>query len=330
LATTAPPYRPPVMVAPGVHLLQVPIRIPLRYVNCYLCQGPEGWTLVDAGFHDDLAVDAWHRAFEALDIRPEQVEQILVTHYHPDHLGAAGWLQQWTGAPVYLHEKELAQVELFWGAKMPRQLQDLKELFRSEGMPAELVEGILKVHWQHYREVLPLPKITPLSTGALFRIGTYRCQVLWTPGHSDGLAVFWADQEGILFANDMLLSTITPNVSIWPNGRPDPLRDYLESLDRVAALAPRLALPGHRTVIEDVAGRCQEIREHHRQRLALMAAACRVPGGATAWEVCRQIFEPDTLTIHQVRFAMSETLAHLVYLIGQGVLEKRGDRYLPV
>jgi len=128
----------------------------------------------------------------------------------------------------------------------------------------------------------------------------------------------------------MLLSTITPNVSIWPNGRPDPLRDYLESLDRVAALAPRLALPGHRTVIEDVAGRCQEIREHHRQRLALMAAACRVPGGATAWEVCRQIFEPDTLTIHQVRFAMSETLAHLVYLIGQGVLEKRGDRYLPV
>lgn len=330
MSATAPPYRPPVKVAPGVHLLQVPIRIPLRYINCYLCEGSNGWTLVDTGFHDDLAEEAWSRGFAALGITPSQVSQILVTHYHPDHIGAAGWLQELTGAPVYLHEKELPVLDLFFGTRMREQMADLKAQFCDEGMPADLADQILIHHEHQWQRVLPFPTITPLATGSRFQIGPYDCEVIWTPGHSDGLAVFFAEAEGMLLANDMLLAKITPNVSLWPNCRQDPLEDYLESLKRVEALPVKLALTGHRTVIDDVPGRCREIREHHRERLAIVTAACRVEGGATAWEVCQQVFEPERLTIHQVRFAMSETLAHLVYLVNQGQLQKQGNRYLPL
>lgn len=329
MSVSPPPYRPPVEVAPGVHLLAVPIRIPLRYINCYLCEGPSGWTLVDTGFHDDLAEDAWNKGFSTLGITPDQVKQILVTHYHPDHIGAAGWLQELTRAPVYIHEKELPLVELFFGQRMPEHLEDLKAQFRAEGMPNDLVEQVASHHELQWMRVQPFPTFTPLATGSQIQIGPYDCQVIWTPGHSDGLAVFFDQKQRVLIANDMLLAKITPNVSLWPNCRPDPLQDYLESLDLVEALPAKIALTGHRTVIDDVPGRCQEIRRHHQERLAIIARACQVPGGATAWEVCQKVFEPERLTIHQVRFAMSETLAHLVHLVGRGELRKKGNRYLP-
>jgi len=321
LATLQPPYLSPTEAAPGIFLVPIPIPIPLKYVNCYLCQGPGGWTLVDTGFHDALAMDAWPRAWAELGIRPQDIDQILVTHYHPDHLGGAGWLQQLTGAPVYLHEPEARQMELFWGGGMAAQAASLHQFFAADGMPEETAAAIARHHIAQFESVKPLPQITPLPTGSRLRVGAGDYEVLWMPGHSDGLAVFWDAASGILIANDMILDKITPNVSLWPDCRPNPLEDYLESLGRVEALGARLALTGHRNLITDVSGRAAAIRQHHAERLAVMEGACG--NGATAWEVCEQVFTPATLTIHQVRFAMSETLAHLVYLQRQGRVVRR-------
>jgi glyoxylase-like metal-dependent hydrolase (beta-lactamase superfamily II) len=324
----SPPYIAPSAVAPGIYLLPVPIPIPLQYVNCYLLQGPDGWTIVDAGFHDAGAEAAWRQCFAELAIRPQDVKQILVTHYHPDHLGAAGWLQEWTGAPAYMHEKELPAVELFWGLAIEEQADALERFFLAEGMDPETAKAIGTHHIHQGVNVQPLAKFQPLPTGSSFRMGGGDWEVIWTPGHSDGLAVFWNQETGVLLANDMLLAKITPNVSRWPKCRPNPLQDYLDSLARVEGLGATLALTGHRTMIQDVAGRCREIRAHHEDRLARTLAACQ--GGATAWEVCHVLFQPARLTIHQVRFAMSETLAHLVYLEGQGRLRREGMRFHPV
>jgi len=304
----------------------IPVPIPLKYVNCYLCQGPAGWTIVDAGFHDALAVDAWPRAFAEIGIRAQDVDRILVTHYHPDHMGGAGWLQQLTGAPAFLHEPELRQVELFWGMGMEQQARALQDFFTAEGMPVETAAAISALHHHQWGNVQPLAQMQPIPTGSRFAVGAAEYEVLWLPGHSDGLAVFWDPDSGILIANDMLLDKITPNVSLWPDCRPNPLEDYLGSLARVEALGARLALPGHRNIITDVAGRAAAIRHHHAERLDRMEAECR--HGATAWEVCERVFEPGRLTIHQVRFAMSEALAHLVYMEKQGRLRRDGVRFV--
>jgi glyoxylase-like metal-dependent hydrolase (beta-lactamase superfamily II) len=322
-----PPYQSPREVAPGIYLVPIPIPIPLKYVNCYLFKGPSGWTLMDTGFHDELAEAAWPRALDELGIRFQDIDRIVVTHYHPDHLGAAGWLQEKTGAPAYLHEVELRQVQLFWGMGMEEQARALGEFFHEGGMPAEITAAIVQHHHNQWQTVLPMAEFTPIPTGSLFQIGDRHYEVIWAPGHSDGLAVFWDAETGILIANDMLLAQITPNVSLWPACRPNPLADYLTSLAEMEELGARLALTGHRDLITDVAGRAQEIRRHHMERLEKMASACAKPEGATAWDVCREIFEPERLTTHQIRFAMSETLAHLVYLEEQGRLIRRGSRY---
>jgi glyoxylase-like metal-dependent hydrolase (beta-lactamase superfamily II) len=325
---TPPTYQPPTEVAPGIFLVPIPIPIPLKYVNCFLCRGPFGWTLVDTGFHDDLAADAWPRAFADLGIRAQDIDQILITHYHPDHLGAAGWLQQMTGAPAYLHEPELRQIELFWGIGMAEQVNALREFFLAEGMPAEIAEGIAQHHHKQWDNVQPMASFKPLPTGSRFRIGTADYEVLWMPGHSDGLAVFWDASTGTLLANDMILAKITPNVSLWPKSRPNPLQDYIDSLRRVEALDAKLALTGHRSMITEVSERALEIRHHHAERLNRMEQPCGSLRGATAWEVCEQVFTTGTLTIHQIRFAMSETMAHLVYMEKQGRLLKKGNRFV--
>jgi glyoxylase-like metal-dependent hydrolase (beta-lactamase superfamily II) len=331
LAVLQPPYQRPTEVTPDIFLVPVPIPIPLKYVNCYVCRGPSGWTLVDTGFHDALAEDAWPRAMLDIGIRFQDIDRILVTHYHPDHLGGAGWLQQLTGAPVFMHEPELRQLELFWGSGMAEQAEALHHFFAAEGMPDDMAGAIAQHHHHQFGNVTPLPEgLQAVPTGSSLRIGSDDYQVLWTPGHSDGLAIFWNAASGLLFANDMILDKITPNVSLWPGCRPNPLQDYVESLERVEALGAKLALTGHRNMITDVTGRATAIRQHHGERLDRMEAACRtLADGATAWEVCEQVFTPATLTIHQVRFAMSETLAHLVFLEQQGRLVKRGNRFVP-
>jgi len=313
-------------VASGIYQVAIPIPIPLRYVNCYLMRGPSGWTLVDTGFHDDLARDAWPRALADLAVRPQDVKQILLTHYHPDHVGAAGWLQQLTGAPAYLPAPEAEQFDRFWGEGAATIGARLTELFLAEGMDADTARAIEQHHLNQFELVKPLPAIQPLADGSRITLGGAEYEVIWTPGHSDGLAVFWNPSDSVLLANDMLLATITPNVSVWPGCRPNPLADYLASLDRVAALGARLALTGHRALIHDVAGRAAEIAEHHADRLAKVASAAG-PGGATAWEICQRIFPVARLTLHQVRFAMAETLAHLVYLCEEGRIRRAGARY---
>lgn len=323
-----PTYRPPTEVVPGIFLVPIPIPIPLRYVNCYLLRDPSGWTLVDTGFHDSLALDAWPRALADLAIRPQDIRQIVLTHYHPDHVGAAGWLQQLTGAPVFLPETEMEQFQRFWADETGSMAERLTAMCLEEGMDEATALALGRHHLQQVERVRPLPELRPLPIGSQIAMGGGTWEVIWTPGHSDGLAVFWDARRSILLANDMLLAGITPNVSVWPGSRPDPLADYLYSLRRVEALGAKVALPGHRALIHDVAGRAREIAAHHVDRLAKVAAAAdAAPGGATAWEVCRRIFPVEELTLHQIRFALAETLAHLVYLCNQGRLRKTGMHY---
>lgn len=327
-ASVLPEYQAPAEVASGIYQVPIPIPIPLKYVNCYLCQGDDGWSLVDTGFHDHLATNAWTRVFAELGIRAQDIDRLLVTHYHPDHIGAAGWLQQWTGAPAYIHAEELHEVELFWGTGNEAQATALSDFYSADGMPESTAAAIAKHHLEQRESVAPLPRFTALATGSRLRIGRGEYEIVWVPGHSDGMAVFWDAQTGFLLANDAILNKITPNVSLWPHCRPNPLQDYLQSLSTLAALGAKMAFPGHRSIITDVAGRCREIHRHHMERLQVMQQACASPQGATPWEVCERVFPPARLTIHQLRFAMSETQAHLVYLERQGRLRIQGNRYL--
>jgi glyoxylase-like metal-dependent hydrolase (beta-lactamase superfamily II) len=143
--------------------------------------------------------------------------------------------------------------------------------------------------------------------------------VIEFPGHADGHICLLKD--GVLIAGDHLLPRITPAVGLYPDSRPDPLGDFMASLERVADLAPRIALPGHGDPIADPAGRAREIVQHHRDRLDETEAALR-GGPRTGYEL--SCLFPGDLGAAQRRFAVAETLSHLERLIVEGRAARGG------
>ena len=116
--------------------------------------------------------------------------------------------------------------------------------------------------------------------------------VVELPGHADGHLGFLRD--GVLVSGDHLLRKISPAVGLYPDSRPDPLGDYLASLERTIELAPRIVYPGHGEPIEDAAARARELIEHHHRRLDATAAALS-DEECTAYEVSLALFGEKSL-----------------------------------
>jgi glyoxylase-like metal-dependent hydrolase (beta-lactamase superfamily II) len=123
-------------------------------------------------------------------------------------------------------------------------------------------------------------------------------------------------RDGVLIAGDTILARISPIVGVYPNSRPDPLGDYLETLARIEELAPRVAYAGHGATIDDPAARANELREHHRERIDFTEAALG-SDPVNAWQVSFELFPAD-LSGGERRFAVAETLAHLERLVVEG------------
>jgi glyoxylase-like metal-dependent hydrolase (beta-lactamase superfamily II) len=146
-------------------------------------------------------------------------------------------------------------------------------------------------------------------------------QVLELPGHADGHLGFLRD--GVLIAGDHVLPDISPAVGLYPDSRPDPLGDYLASLERTIALAPRVAYPGHGEPIQDPAQRARALIEHHRRRLVETEAALTT-STQSAYDVSLAVFGAE-LGPTQRRFAVAETLSHLERLVHEGRASRGGD-----
>lgn len=306
-------------VADDIFQVQLPLPFPLKIVNCYVLRDGPGWALVDSGLNYAAGQAAWHAAFAQLGIDPSRIARIYLTHAHPDHYGMAGWLAQQSGAPVFLSPGEQAFARRVWqhGAANERAVLDF---FRAHGMPADLAEQLRLAMLENRAMTVPWPEVTLLVPGSEISIGARTFQTLATPGHSDEHIVFYCADDRLLLCGDAVLTKITPNVSCWPDGRPNPLADFLSSLATLATLEVDLALPGHGPLIRTFRQRLGELEAHHHERLQAVERA--IGGGATAFEVCTAIFAVATLSPHQLRFAIAETLAHLEYLVAAGRAER--------
>ena len=311
-------------VAEGIFQVQLPLPFPLRTVNCYVLRDGDGWTIIDTGINYPAGRAAWRAALAELEIAPKTIQRIVLTHAHPDHYGMAGWLAERSGATVQLAPLEQEFVRVAWHAGAANE-QVIVEFFQAHGMPAELAEQVRHSMAETRTMTLPWPATSVIEPGELMQIGERSFQVLATPGHSDQHLAFYCAEERLLLCGDAVLIKITPNISLWPHGRPDPLADFLQSLDRLAELHVELALPGHGPLIRTFGERLAELRAHHHERLVIMEQAAG--SGATAFSICTAVFPTSTLSPHQLRFAMAETLAHLEYLVGVGSLERAGGMY---
>lgn len=295
---------------------RIPLPFPLRWVNAYLVKDAEGWTIIDPGLHTEEAITSWKQVISELSLSPRDIRQIILTHHHPDHFGLAGWMQLQSGAPVRMSAAGAEQTQRLWGPAQPASALILEQ-FRTHGMD----EHVLTQMAQHMRDfvsmVSPFPEcIEPIEEGQSLHFGDASWELIHTPGHAYGHLCLYDRSSQTMFCGDHVLPQITPNVSLLPGVDDNPLESFLASLASLESLPVKLALPGHREPFRTFGERVLSLQQHHVERLEQMRQLLHEP--LTVYELCRRLFG-QSMSVHQLRFAMAETLAHVA------CLEKRGQ-----
>jgi len=294
--------------------IPIPIPFPMGYVNCYLLLG-EGAVLVDCGLDTPEARDALERGLAERGLKVGDLDRIILTHHHPDHYGLAGLLEA-EGPSIWMLDVELERGHQFW-VNPEQGLAESRAFFLRGGVSPQAVDELLEELRVNQTRVHPPRHPQAFHDGEVLELAGRAWRVVWTPGHADGHAMLFREEDGLLLAGDQILERISPNISLWPYSRPNPLADFLHSLEVTANLEARLALPGHYQPIAQIAQRVQELKQHHAERLELLFSFLDQP--LTCWEASLKLF-PGPLNPAQRRFAWAETLAHLEYLVDQGTL----------
>jgi glyoxylase-like metal-dependent hydrolase (beta-lactamase superfamily II) len=316
-----PPAGETMPIARGVWWLRMPLPFALDHINLWLLEDGDGWTIVDCGYALEETRSAWDRVFaDHLGNRP--VTRIIVTHFHPDHVGLAGWLAERSRAPLWMTEKEW-----LFARMMSRGSDDIGPLRRAFAHRAGLGAAESEAFGEHetgYRRGVPSvpPSFHRIADGTTIVIGGREWRVVVGAGHAPEHACLYCAETGVLIAGDQVLPRISPNISVQahePMG--DPLALYLASLSRLRATVGRdtLVLPSHNLPFFGLHTRIDELAAHHEARCTELRAACVQPQSAA--DLLPVLFRRP-LDRHQTAFALGEALAHLHYLERRGTLDR--------
>lgn len=320
-------------VAPGIWWLRMRLPFALNHINLWLLDDGDGWVVVDTGFALPETKEAWERIF-AEHLGGRRITRVIVTHYHPDHMGLASWLVERWGAPFWTTEKEWlhAQLHARGGGEDAAELR--REFARRAGLDDE-AGAIFAERQGNYRRGVPSvpPSFHRLAEGDSVAIGGREWRVIIGEGHAPEHACLYCAESGVLIAGDQILPKISPNISVQahePDG--NPLARYLASLARLRTALPpdTFVLPSHNLPFFGVHERIDELAAHHAARCDEILAACGEPKSAN--DLVPVLFRRP-LDRHQMAFALGEALAHLHYLAADGALKsERGadgvDRFL--
>lgn len=293
-------------------------------VNAYLIQ-EEPLTLVDAGINTPEAEAALLAGLAVAGVELEEIRQVLVTHAHPDHYGLVHLLQDAGGVTVHFPEREIARV------RDRQMLFNIGKLLVEAGMPLELLFQMDQQRKKGPRPGIRHDEVAPLHDGDRFRFtgggGSFELTALHMPGHTGGHMVFHDPDNGILFAGDQLLPDVSPNPLLEPSlddpaERRRSLREYLDSLEKMAGMHLTLAYPGHGAPIDDPQSLITRTIEHHLKRKVTVAGHLGATG-KTPYEVAGELY-PD-VEGYDVFLSVSEVIAHLDLVVEDGgaVVEER-------
>ncbi|HEV2335813.1 MAG TPA: MBL fold metallo-hydrolase [Stellaceae bacterium] len=311
-----------IKVAPGILWLRMPLPFALNHINLWLIEDGPLWSVVDTGFALPETRAAWQQIFAA-ELGGRRIGRVIVTHFHPDHIGLAGWLTEHWQAPLWITEKEWLHARMLSADGSDDSVR-LRHDFAHRAGLNDADATNFAVRQGGYRRGVPTvpPAYHRIGEGTAIPIGGREWRVIIGEGHAPEHACLYCADEGVLIAGDQILPRISPNISVQahePEG--NPLARYLSSLDRLRRALPPdiLVLPSHNLPFRGVHRRIDELAAHHHARCAEVIAACARPHSAA--ELMPILFK-RRLDRHQTGFALGEALAHLHYLVGEGEVER--------
>ncbi|RHW26686.1 MBL fold metallo-hydrolase [Nocardioides immobilis] len=331
-------------VAPGIHRIPLPLPMDgLKAINVYVVRNDDdagGLTLIDGGWAIPVARELLDKCLRSIGSGFGDIKRFLVTHIHRDHYTMATVLGHEYGADVALGLPEKPGLDLLHAAGRGEfdQGNPFSGVLRSAGA-LEVADA-----WELGRRVEDLPDPvdwaypdTWLDGDVSVDIGSRTIDAVHTPGHTPGHYVFADRADGLLFAGDHVLPTITPSIGFTVPPEPDPLGHFMASLSKVRGLPDLRILPAHGPVAPSSHARVDELLAHHEHRLEQCLTSLRSRGASVAALVAtdlgwtRHERSYDELDLFNKGMAAMETKAHLDLLVARGqatcVTSADGDSY---
>jgi len=307
-------------IRPNLFRLPIPLPdSPLKYLNAYVIKSDDRNLIVDTGLNRRACLEAMQAGLEALNIDLARTD-FFITHLHADHFGLVARLVSDTSR-VYFNRPDAELIESWEG------FEPMIAFAGENGFPEKELRAALDAHPGHKFGSDWVPELKLLKEGETISIGTYRFQCIETPGHTLGHTCLYEPSEKIFIAGDHVLIDITPNIQCWENTQ-NPLKNYMESLDKVSRLDVDIVLPGHRRVFTHFHQRIRELKQHHQTRLEEVEHILgnEAPQNAFTvasrmkWDIKSESW--DAFPIAQKWFATGEAIAHLRFLEREGRVDQ--------
>jgi glyoxylase-like metal-dependent hydrolase (beta-lactamase superfamily II) len=309
----------------GIRVLRIPTPFQVGRVNTYLLED-EPLTLIDSGPNSGKALDELERQLDALGHRIENLELIIITHQHIDHLGLVDIIAKRSGAEVAALDLLAPFVENF-GADAERDDAEAAALMLRHGISEEVVTALRQVTGS-FRAWGSKTKVTrPLRDGETVELRDRRLEVQHRPGHSPSDTVFWDADRRILVAADHLIKHISSNPLIsrpldGSGERTQALVTYLRSLQRTRELPAEIVLSGHGEPITDhVALIDERFVLHQRRAEKLYGLILERP--RTGHELAQALWGDVAVT--QAFLTLSEVIGHVDLLVNAGYVREVED-----
>ena len=308
----------PEPVGEGIWWVRLPLPFALDHINVWLLEDGDGFTLVDCGAGIPDVQALWENIDQDF-LKGRPIRRIIVTHCHPDHIGMAGLLLDRYKVPLWMTTGEFMTARVLI-ADLPGVDRDtMMDFYATHGMVDGRAEETGKARGGLFKRLVPQAptQFVRMREGDVITIGRHQWRVWIGYGHSPEHASLISESAGFMISGDMLLPTISTNVSVFPS-EPfgNPLDYFLRSVERMYELDDGLkVLPSHGLPFVGIHTRCKQLIDHHVERLSVLEEALTEPKSAR--DIIAVLFRRE-LDGHQLSFAMGEAVAHLHYLYYAG------------
>lgn len=297
-------------VADGAWQVRLPLPWDLVSVNVFLFRRGGDFLLLDSGILRQESLLSLEAALLHVGAGWAAIGEILVSHLHPDHIGAAAEIRRRSGAPVRMPGREADLVKPLGPGRAF--FAEAAAFLRCHGVPADHVETMRRHAATGREQYERLVVDGTIEEGERVEFDGGTLEAVAAPGHSPGLLCFYCPEQRVLFSTDAILPKVTPNIGVQWFYQQDPLGDYLRSLEKLEALDARLTVPSHGRPFRGHQEWIENTRLHHARRCETILDAI---GDRTldAYSIAAGVWESASQPLER-RFAMSEGLSHLEYL----------------
>ena len=304
--------------AAGIHRLRIPTPFAVGRVNCYLLED-EPLTLIDTGPNSGKSLDSLQHQLADLGHSLEEIELVIITHQHLDHLGLVEIIASNSGAEVAAIDVVVPFVRSY-NTDAERDDEFAGGLMLRYGIPEDLVIALRSVSRSFRGWGAPAEVTRPLADGEPLALRDRTLEVQLRPGHSPSDTLFWDAERRILICGDHLIAHISSNPLLsrpldGSDERPQALVTYLRSLAQTRELAAELLLPGHgEPIVDHVALIDERFALHRRRAKRLQALIAERP--RTAYELAQELW--GNVAVTQAFLTLSEVVGHVDLLIEAG------------